>query len=140
MSQKLSKRSVDRLGGVKPSIVKIFIEACPTSPYDYGIPRGGGLRSDEDQIDMYAIGRTTQLHREPVTWTLNSKHKAKEDGYGHAVDIYAYINGKPTWNMKYIRPIAKHVIKFAWIEYGIILYWGFALWGKDGAHFQDVKE
>ena len=150
---KLSNRSISRLEGVRPLMVKIFVEGCPTSPFDYGIPGTGGLRTDEQQKKEYAKGRTTaelikkgingvegQPGRTKVTWTLNSKHKAKEDGFGHAVDIYAYVNGKPTWEMKYIKPIAEHLKKFALEKYGITLYWGFDLWGKDGAHFQDSKD
>jgi len=133
---RLSRRSRGNLEGVKPSLRQIFNEGIKTSPYDFGIPSTGGLRSDQDQIDMYAIGRTVKKHRKPVTWTLNSNHKAKADGYGYAVDIYAYVNGKASWNMKYLKPIARHLQQFAKDKYGIDLQWGYDLWKKDGAHFQ----
>ncbi len=133
---RLSKRSSKRLEGVLPVLVEIFTEGIKSCPYDFGIPATGGLRTDQDQIDMYAIGRTTQKHRKPVTWTLNSNHKAKNDGFGYAIDIYAYVNGKASWNMKYLRPIANHLKKFAEENYDVTLEWGFDLWKKDGAHFQ----
>lgn len=132
----LSKRSKGRLQGVLPIMVEIFTEGIKTCPYDFGIPSTGGLRSDQDQIDMYAIGRTVKLNRKPVTWTLNSNHKAKPDGYGYAIDIYAYVNGKASWNMKYLKPIARHLQTFAKEKYGIDLDWGYDLWKKDGAHFE----
>lgn len=136
MSYNLSNRSKKRLEGVLPVLVSVFAEGIKTCPYDFGIPATGGLRTDQDQIDMYAIGRTVQKHRKPVTWTLNSNHKAKADGFGHAIDLYAYVNGKASWNMKYLRPIANHLKKFAKEKYGIDLEWGYDLWKKDGAHFQ----
>jgi len=132
----LGNRSKKRLEGVLPLLVEIFTEGVKTCPYDYGIPKAGGLRTDQMQVEMYSIGRTTQKHRKPVTWTLNSNHKAKGDGYGYAVDIYAYVNGKASWNMKYLKPIATHLKKFAEENYDVELEWGFDLWGKDGAHFQ----
>lgn len=137
---KLSKRSKGRLSGVLPVLVSIFEEGVIDSPFDFGIPSGGGLRSDKDQVDMYAIGRTTQLDRKPVTWTLNSNHKAKEGGFGYAVDIYAYVDGKASWDMKYLEPIARHLQKYAMDKYCIKLDWGFDLWKKDGAHFQTKGE
>ena len=133
---RLSKRSADRLDGVLPILKKIFIEGVKDSPYDFGIPGTGGLRTDQDQIDMYAIGRTVKMNRTPVTWTLNSNHKAKADGFGYAVDIYAYIGGKASWNMRYLKPIARHLQKFALENYDVTLEWGYDLWRKDGAHFQ----
>jgi len=133
---RLSKRSKGRLDGVLPVLVEIFEEGIKTCPYDFGIPQGGGRRTEEDQAAMYAIGRTTQKHRKPVTWTLNSNHLEKGDGFGYAVDIYAYINGKASWNLKYLRPIANHLKKYAADNYDITLEWGHDLWGKDGAHFQ----
>ena len=133
---KLSKRSSKRLEGVLPVLLEIFTKGIKDSPYDYGIPETGGLRTEQMQKDMYAIGRTTQKHRKPVTWTLNSNHMAKGDGFGYAVDIYAYVNGKASWNMKYLRPIANHLKKYAYDNYYVELEWGFDLWGKDGAHFQ----
>ncbi len=54
---------------------------------------------------------------------------------GNAFDIYAYIEGTPSWNMEYLEPIARHLIKVA-AKHGVILNWGEDLWGKDGAHFQ----
>jgi peptidoglycan L-alanyl-D-glutamate endopeptidase CwlK len=135
-----SKRSKSRLIGVLPIMVQVFEVAIKNSPYDFGIPEGGGRRSDQDQLDMFAIGRTTQINRKPVTWTLNSKHKAKEDGFGYAIDIYAYVNGKASWDRKkYLEPIARHVQKVAREEFCVEIDWGFDLWKKDGAHFQFKK-
>ena len=131
MAYKLSNRSINNLDGVNAKIIGTIIEGIKDSPFDFGIPNGGGLRTDQDQLDMYAIGRTVDLHREPVTWTLDSYHKT-----GKAFDIYAYVNGKASWDNKYLEPIARHLIKIAKQKFNLELHWGFDLWGKDGAHFQ----
>tara|TARA_R110000787_G_scaffold7178_3_gene24700 strand:+ start:904 stop:1302 length:399 start_codon:yes stop_codon:yes gene_type:complete len=128
---KLSNKSRTRISGIKPVLIDILIEGIKESPFDFGIPEDGGLRTDQDQLDMFAIGRTVQLHRDPVTWTLNSYHKT-----GKAFDIFAYVDGEASWDMEHLEPIARHLQKIAMEMFCIKLQWGFDLWGKDGAHFQ----
>ena len=131
-----SKRSLRRLKGVHPDLLDLFTEALKTSPYDFGIPRDGGRRTDERQEELYSFGRfEPNLHKRKITWTKNSNHKPRVDGYGYAIDIYAYVDGKPTWNMRYLKPIAEHLKRVA-MSKGLPLEWGYDLWGKDGAHFQ----
>ena len=145
----LTKRDYERLDGVKSILIAILTEGIKKSPYQFGIPRDGGLRTDQRQKELYARGRSThelirkgitdvkgKPERTKVTWTLNSLHKAKDDGMGYAFDIYAIINNKPSWSMKYMKPIAEHLKKVAKDRFDIELKWGYDLWGKDGAHFQ----
>ena len=128
---KLSNTSRKRIEGIEPVLIDIILDGIKDSPFDFGIPNMGGLRTDEDQIKMYAIGRTSQMKRNPITWTLNSYHKT-----GKAFDIFAFVNGVPSWKMEHLEPIARHLQKIALDKYCIKLDWGFDLWGKDGAHFQ----
>jgi hypothetical protein len=134
MKYKLSKRSLNNAEGIDSVLIDILTEGITNSPFDYGVPSGGGFRTDKDQIKMYAIGRTTHLDRSPVTWTLNSYHKS-----GNAFDIFAYVDGGASWDMEYLEPIARHLQKVAQDLFCVDLEWGFDLWGKDGAHFQ-IKE
>ena len=140
---RFSKRSKERIKDINPVLIKILEEAIKTSPYDFGIPRDGGFRTYRRQEELYARGRTTEqliekgitnLEGRPdksrITWTLKSYHMP-----GHAFDIYCYFDGRASWDMKYLEPIARHLIKVA-SDYGIILNWGYDLWKKDGAHFQ----
>ena len=76
----LSARSRSRLDGIDKVLIDIIEEAIKTSPYDFGIPQYGGMRSDAVQKEMYAQGRTKPGRK--VTWTLNSYHKT-----GKAFDI-----------------------------------------------------
>jgi hypothetical protein len=140
---RFSTRSLDRLEYVSPILITILEEGIKHSPYDFGIPRDGGFRTFRRQEELYARGRTTEqliekgitnLEGRPdksrITWTLKSYHMT-----GKAFDIYAYVNKQASWNMEYLEPIARHLIQTA-SDYGIILNWGYDLWGKDGAHFQ----
>lgn len=150
MKYRLSRRSILRLNGIHPILFKIVKGAIEHEdcPFDFGIPRFGGRRSKEDQIKMYSLGRSTEElkrkglniegkpHKSKVTWTLNSNHLAKEDGFGYAFDIYAFIKGDASWDLKYLRPIARHLQWYAKEFHNVELEWGQDLWGKDGAHFQ----
>lgn len=143
----LNKRSLERLQNVKSVLIAILVDGAVDSPYEYQIPRYGGKRTDEEQELMYARGRTTdelrakgivgiegKPERSKITWTLDSIHES-----GKAFDFFALINGKASWDIKYIEPIARHLQKIAKDKYGVILEWGYDLWKKDGAHMQMKK-
>ena len=131
MNFRLSNRSLRRLKDIEPVLIDILKESIKYSPYDFGIPIYGGKRTLSQQKQIYSIGRTKELHRKPITWTLNSYHMT-----GKAFDIYAYVNGKASWDLKYLEPIARHIQSVAMDCFKVKLHWGYDLWGKDGAHFQ----
>ena len=129
---RFSKKSRERIKDINPILIKILEEAIKDSPYDFGIPRDGGFRTYRRQEELYARGRTTEqliekgitdLEGRPdksrITWTLKSYHMT-----GNAFDIYCYFDGRASWDMKYLEPIARHLIKVA-SDYGIILSWGY---------------
>lgn len=153
MKFKLGSRSRERLKLVIPSMVNLVEYSLnhKDCPFDFGIPLDGGGRTKQRQKELYAKGRTTaqlllkgiiNVKGRPglkkITWTLNSKHLIKSDGYGRAFDIYAYVNGKASWNDEYIDPIGKHILKCA-KELGMDnVQWGIIRKGKhiDKGHFQ----
>lgn len=55
---RLSKRSYERLNGIDAILVAILTEAIKESPYDFGIPRSGGMRTAEEQYKLYLKGRS----------------------------------------------------------------------------------
>lgn len=136
---KLSNRSKSRLEGIHPVLILIIEEGIKDSPFDFGIPQFGGLRTAEDQNMLYQKGR--ELPGSIVTNTdgyiKKSNHQAKEDGLGHAFDIYAYVNGKASWNGTHLNAIAKHLQNIAKTKFGVVLEWG-GDWSrfKDMPHFQ----
>lgn len=82
-----SQRSWQRLEGVHPDLVFILKETLVKSPIDFGVVEG--LRSME---------RQKQLVAQKKSQTTNSKHLVQADGWGHAVDLVPYVNGKPSWD------------------------------------------
>jgi len=127
----LSSTSKRRLKGIEPVLFDIILEGIKSTPFDFGIPIYGGLRTKKDQEYLYSIGRTIDLDRKPVTWTKNSYHIT-----GNAFDIFAYVDGKPTWDSKYYEPIARHLQKIAMDLFCIELEWGGDWYKKDFPHFQ----
>lgn len=126
---KLSKRSLSRLEGIEPDLIELLKEAIKTSPYDFGIPREGGLRTAEDQHILFLKGAS-----KCDGYKRKSKHQL-----GLAFDIYGYVDGKPTWDKIILTNIAYHILMVA-ASMGIKLTWG-GNWKnfKDMPHFEIKK-
>ncbi|MGP5201840.1 M15 family metallopeptidase [Psychrobacter aquimaris] len=120
-SFKLSEKSLDRLKGLHPDLVKVVKRAIEITDIDFSV--GEGLRSITRQKELYAEGATT---------TMNSRHLT-----GHAVDLFALDeNGKVTWDWKYYNPLSE-AVKQAAKDVGVLIEWG-GDWSKfkDGPHYQ----
>jgi peptidoglycan L-alanyl-D-glutamate endopeptidase CwlK len=83
----LGARSERNLIGVHPDLVRGVRLAITRTPVDFGILDGGGLRTPEQAAANAAAG----------TGILRSLHLMQPDGYGHAVDLVAFVDGKPSW-------------------------------------------
>ncbi|WP_319557916.1 M15 family metallopeptidase [Thiomicrorhabdus sp.] len=129
MSYKLSKTSLSRLDGVHPDLVKVVIRAIAISRIDFGVAQG--LRTYEQQIQLVAEGKST---------TLNSKHLPQADGYAHAVDLFAFVDGKADWTYQNLRLIIQAMMTAA-IEEGVQIKAG-GLWRDflDSPHFELDQE
>ena len=128
---KLSKRSLSRLKGVEPLLIAIFVDAIYNSPYDFGIPQHGGLRTDSEQNALYK-----QKLSKADGYVKKSYHQT-----GRAVDIYGYVDGKATWDKNVLTMIATHIKNVARDKYNVNLEWG-GDWKsfKDMPHFQIKKD
>ena len=109
MAFKLSKRSLGRLEGVDPTLVKVVQRAIELSRVDFGVTEG--LRSIETQRQYVAAGKSQ---------TMNSKHLT-----GDAVDIVAYIGSSISWELNLYDDIAQ-AFRVAAIENDLPLKWGAA--------------
>lgn len=120
----LSERSLDRLVGVHPDLVRIVKRAIQISEIDFVVTEG--VRTLERQKQLVKSGAST---------TMNSRH-IPAGGYSHAVDLAALISGKVSWDWPLYTKIAK-AMKQAAKEIGVPLEWG-GDWRsfKDGPHFQ----
>lgn len=116
----LSEKSLRRLDGVHPDLVRVVKRAIEITPVDFLVVEG--LRTKERQAYLLDAGKSR---------TMNSYHLT-----GHAVDIAPIANGKVSWEWKFFHPMAK-AMKDAAKELNVDLTWG-GDWVtlKDGPHFQ----
>lgn len=135
-----SQRSKDALKGVHPDLVRLMEAAIINTPVDFTIVEG--LRTEARQKQLYAQGRTAPGVKVTNADGVKNKsnHQAKADGYGHAVDLYPFIDGKLRITEPYVvynlRLIADHIKKTA-KRLGINVTWG-GDWKSpyDPPHFQ----
>lgn len=122
---KLSKRSKDTLKGVHPDLVKVIEAAITDCPVDFTVVQG--VRTAEYQNSLYQQGRTKPGPKvtDKDGYKKKSNHQIKADGYGHAVDLYPYVNGAADVNDKQnlLPVIAAHVMATAKCM-GVALEWG----------------
>ena len=113
----LGRRSRAELHEVHPQICSTVERAIKITPVDFSVH--DGIRTHIEQKEYVAQG---------VSKTMNSYHLPQEDGYGHAVDLVPYINGKMRWEWDPIYKIAAAMHQAA-EEEGILLRWG-ACWDR----------
>jgi len=104
---KLSSRSLANLEGVDERLVKIVNRAIQITKIDFGVIEG--LRTEETQRSYVALGKSQ---------TMASKHLE-----GKAVDLMAFVGGKPCWELNLYDDIAD-AMKEAAIELNVPLRWG----------------
>lgn len=109
MAFKFGERSLRELEGVNPVLVAVVHRALELSEVDFAV--SDGLRTREEQQELLVKG---------ATHTLNSKHLT-----GEAVDLVAYINGKPRFEFAPACLIAKAVRQAA-KEQNVPMRWGCA--------------
>ena len=117
---RLSRRSLERMQGVHPDLVKVVMLAIQLTEVDFGITEG--LRTIEKQREYVARGASK---------TMNSRHLT-----GHAVDLVAYIGAEARWDWPLYHKIAD-AMKRAANSLGVAIVWG-GDWRsfKDGPHFE----
>jgi peptidoglycan L-alanyl-D-glutamate endopeptidase CwlK len=130
---KLSKTSRERLNGIKPILIEIIEEAIKTSPIDFGIPQDGGLRTAYRQNAMYAQGRT-DLTKPKITNADGFKKLSRHQS-GEAFDIYAFVDGKASWDIQHLTTIARHLQEVARSK-GVELDWGGTWKMRDLPHLE----
>lgn len=101
MCYKFSSKSNERMKGVHPDLIVIFTEAIKNSPIDFGIPGSGGTRTEQEQRVLFDSGKS-----KADGLTNKSRHQVKSDGYGHALDFYAYVNGSASWKEHHLSMVA----------------------------------
>jgi len=126
MSYQFGQNSLINRTGINPDLIEILDRAMEISIYDFGVPSSGGLRSTEEQAALFTAGVSKADGR-----THKSFHQT-----GNAVDVYAFVNGKASWDHEHLSVVAAAMLQ-ASSELGIPLEWG-GLWRGfcDRPHFQ----
>ena len=114
---KLSKKSLSRLEGVKPELVEVVKTAITMSSVDFGISQG--LRTIEQQRELVAKG---------ASQTMKSRHLT-----GDAVDVFAVVGGRVSWELSVYDDIADAFAAAAQ-EHDVSIRWG-AAW-----HIPNIAE
>ena len=118
MAFKLSDRSMSKLRGVHPDLVKVVTTAITLTDVDFGCICG--LRTEEEQKELVAKGASK---------TMNSFHRRQVDGFSHAVDLMAYVGSRASWEETLYDNIAD-AMKKAGDQHGVSVTWGGA-WQTD---------
>ncbi|MGI9150454.1 MAG: M15 family metallopeptidase, partial [Limnohabitans sp.] len=116
----LGPRSMMRLRGVHPDLVKVVQQAIKLSTVDFTVLEG--LRSIERQRTLVDSG---------ASQTLNSRHLT-----GHAVDLGAWVDNQVDWSWPLYAQI-NAAMQQASKQSGVLIIWGGG-WKtfKDGPHFE----
>ena len=109
---KLSSKSLARLDGVHPDLVKVVKTAITLTKADFTVHCG--LRTAAEQARLVASG---------ASQTLDGKHLRQQDGYGHAVDLVPYVNGKLEWSWPECFQIAA-AVRDAAAQHNVRIKWG----------------
>lgn len=120
MTWRFSRRSYEKMIGVRPELVVVASRALLYSPVDFGITEG--LRTKERQRQLVESGASR---------TMNSRHLT-----GHALDVVAYIGSRVSWDWPLYEKIAV-AWKEAAEELRVDIEWG-GDWRsfRDGPHYQ----
>lgn len=116
---KLSNRSMSELVGVHPILAFAVTEAIKITDQDFMVT--DGLRTEKEQRKLVDKG---------FSKTMNSYHL-----YGLAVDLVAYVDGKPSWDTKYYTALAR-AMKAVIDRYDLPIEWGYDKWKWDLPHWQ----
>ena len=123
-----SKTSLSRLKGVHPDLVRV-VNRCAKDwkdkQFTFGITCG--VRTLEEQRILVKKGASK---------TLRSRHIPAPNGYSHAIDVVAFIDGKVRWDWPLYDKISKSMKTAAKAEKVPIEWGGDWVSFKDGPHYQ----
>ena len=131
MSFKLSNNSINNMKGIDNRLIDIAEVAIKLSNIDFGIPSTGGLRTTEDQAKLFTEGKSKCDGR-----INKSFHQT-----GRALDCYAYIGGKASWEPAHLAMVGIAMLQAAStlgysLESGLLWNKAGKLYGWDCPHFE----
>ena len=127
---KFSKASKNRMRGVNDLLVSVLNRAIEISKVDFGIPSTGGVRTESEQHKLFCDGKSK----------ADGRYKKSKHQLGEAIDVFAYVGGKATWDLLYMAQVACAILQAA-SELGVSVQWG-GHWSSfiDTPHFEIKKK
>lgn len=116
----LGLKSEIRLNQVHPKLVNCVREAILDTTQDFMVNEG--VRSIEQELKNIQAG-TSHL-KDPH----NCQHCIQASGYGQAVDLVPFVDGKASWDWDHVWPIVK-AMQIAEAKRGITIRWG-GVWDR----------
>lgn len=116
MTYSLGRKSLAELEGVHPELVGVVKRAIEITEQDFTV--FDGIRTAADQRALYNRGASQR-----DGYNRKSKHQIQASGYGEAVDLVPWINGRAVWDWDAIYVIADAVVTAA-RELNVPLRWG----------------
>lgn len=126
MAFMLSGKSRNNMAGIDSRLIRIAELAISITRVDFGIPTDGGLRTPEQQSMLFSRGASK----------LDGYNKKSKHQTGKALDFYAFVDGKASWDEKHLAMVAAAFLQAACML-GYKLQWG-GLWAtfKDMPHVE----
>jgi len=123
---KFSEASKANLENVHSALQDVCNLALKLSVIDFGIPSTGGFRTAETQLKLFNAGKSQ----------LDGVGKVSMHQRGLALDFYAYVDGKASWDKLHLALVANAFMQAA-ARLGFVLTWG-GLWRQfpDYPHIQ----
>lgn len=127
---RLGKRSLSRLVGVHPDLIRVIHRAIQITVCDFTVLEG--VRAKARQLRLFQSGASK---------IMDSRHvpvPEEEGGTGlaYAVDLGAYLDGDVSWAWPLYYQIASAMLMAA-VEEGVTIRWG-GDWDSDG-EYDDEK-
>jgi len=113
---RLSSTSKKRREGIDPRLIEIDDLAIQITLVDYGHPEYAGTRTGVDQLHLFTIGQSYADGIDTI-----SDHQL-----GKALDFYAYVDGKASWEPDHLAMVACAYFQAA-AKLGYRIEWG-GLW------------
>ncbi len=103
MTFKLSARSKNRRIGIDPRLIEISDLAITITNVDFGHPRYAGLRTTAQQRELFDAGLSG----------CDGTDKCSKHQDGKALDFYAYVDGKASWDEAHLTTVAAAFLQAA---------------------------
>ena len=128
---RLSKRSISNMVGVDSRLIEVAELAIEITKVDFGIPSDGGLRTDEEQFEIFKRGNSNC-----DGYKNKSNHQADEGEEGKALDFFPFVNGSVDYGAGNCDHVAAAFLEAA-NRLGIKISWsGFWTGFQEKCHIQ----